>query len=70
MIQDSDLTVWRTSEMAHLTEAINSLITVLDTPKDSSSNTQLGIFVYQCTCSNLTNKVPFLLDSFTLNHQA
>ncbi len=39
MIQDSDLTVWRTSEMAHLTEAINSLITVLDTPKDSSSNT-------------------------------
>ena len=31
MIQDSDLTVWRTSEMAHLTEAINSLITILYT---------------------------------------
>ncbi len=39
MIQDSDLTVWRTLEMVHLTEAINSLITVLDTPKDSCSNT-------------------------------
>ena len=31
MIQDNDLTVWQTSEMAHLIEAINSLITILYT---------------------------------------